>query len=174
MSISGQAWTRSNGTASTRFCGLRCFDPHHVLGVAVSDCGSLVVGEFGLLEEVRDVVPDDVREVLGVDDPLGADLSENELQLILAVHARRRRPHMFAVVLADCAVQVRAPADRLVESVEPARHELAPVTAEEFQARVTIQRPDKMSRRTWMPASACQPKPGPENRKCTAAGQFPA
>src|SRR6478609_8610327 len=92
MSISGQAWTRSNGTASTRFCGLRCFDPHHVLGVAVSDCGSLVVGEFGLLEEVRDVVPDDVREVLGVDDPLGADLSENELQLILAVHARRRHP----------------------------------------------------------------------------------
>ena len=49
-SVLGQASTRFNGAASTRFCGLRCFDPHHVLGVAVSDCGSLVVGEFGLLE----------------------------------------------------------------------------------------------------------------------------
>src|SRR6478736_9887796 len=138
MSISGQAWTRSNGAASTRFCGLRCFDPHHVLGVAMSDCVSRVVGEFGLLEEVRDVVADDVREVLGVDDPLGAELSENELQLILAVHARRRRPHMVAVVLAYCAVQVRAPADRLVESVEPARHELAPVTENSSQLGVPL------------------------------------
>ena len=106
----------------------------------MSDCGSLVVGEFGLIEEVRDVVADDVREVLGVDDPLSAELSENELQLILAVHARRRRPHMFAVVLAYCAVQVRtqpiASSSRSSQS-RPTR----PVTAEEFQTRVTIQRP---------------------------------
>jgi hypothetical protein len=44
---------------------------------------------------------------------------------------------MFAVVLAYCAVQVRAPADRLVESVEPAR-DTAPPPAPKSRRRLWI------------------------------------
>jgi hypothetical protein len=53
----------------------------------MSDRGSLVIGKVGLLKEFRHVVADDVGEVLSVNEPFGADLSDDEVQLILAVHA---------------------------------------------------------------------------------------
>jgi hypothetical protein len=66
---------------------------------------ALVICQIGLFEEYGDVVPDDVRKVLGVDDPLGPDLGDDEVQLILVVHPGRGRPHLAAVVRAGRALQ---------------------------------------------------------------------
>src|SRR5690349_25128475 len=76
-----------------------------------------------------------------MDDSLRTDFSEKELQLILAVQTRRCYPYVFAVVVADRAIQMVGPVDRLVESLEPARDQFTPVTTEQLEARMAIQRP---------------------------------
>ena len=104
------------------------------------DRSAFVVCEASLLEKFRHVVADNVGEVLGMDDPFGADFCQIERELVLALLARRRDPHVLAVVVADGAVEMLGPADRLVQAVEPARNQLAPMAAEEFEAGVTVQR----------------------------------
>src|SRR4051812_7050037 len=71
---------------------------------------------------------------------------------------------MFAVILADGTVQILGPSDRLVQAVEPAGDQLAPMAAEEFEVGVTVERtgkdqPQHVDARLRMPAESwCREK----------------